>query len=59
MSVNNKLQIVLDRLQNDNKDLITSIDLSGCNLHEFPRELFALENSLEILNLGTTSSVSN
>ena len=48
----NKLQLVLDRLSDDNKDPITNIDLSNCNLDSFPRELFVLEDSLEFLNLG-------
>lgn len=31
---------------------MTNVDLSGCNLTEFPVELFRLKDSLEILNMG-------
>lgn len=32
--------------------LLTRVDLTNCNLTEVPRQLFALKDTLEILNLG-------
>ena len=53
-----KLKMVLDRISNRDKEKITNVDLAGCGLNEFPRELFALEDSLECLNLGESLSIS-
>ena len=50
--MSNKFQQLLTRLSQDRTEPITSVDLCGCSLEEFPRELFLLEDSLEFLNLG-------
>ena len=51
-SNSNKEKLISFRSKVSNGELFTDVDLSNCGLEEFPRELYASANCLEVLNLG-------